>query len=510
MEQTWQQVPVHGNPRWPSGWRHVAWQQPGSAMGMVRGLWDERVVDGPVVFVLPGTFSSAEQLFNPPFPLQVAQTLETAPCLLGELAYRKALEADLSSLQQRCIAPVLVQQGYRVFSVDYRTHAISAHARHAHSSWPWGIFVGDGLGEQDRARLAPMRHWDWDLFVQDVREAIALVKSLTGVEQVILAGQSFGGMLASHYITVYSEDVAGVVLLDGGNGAQPNAITPPLAVEAAQRALHHMAPRLVEAVGERALQLLMAVAIQELLYRRGIHAFPQVAQAPASSTLDQALQPLLSHMGFPMPKPVAVPHYPAVMQALWANPLAEAIDPVTQAPLSPLGCQRGDYLGWLAHLAGSGYRSSSMALGENTIMGLAMITGSADWFWPIEVYRDAMATYRVTVPPWPGRGRRLAAAVDVVADHLAQQDFDATAVFEATWARQRHVSGQAQRYGAWEGPCLLFLSGFGLVAWGHAHPRPGLLEGGLYPFLGHLDVYTGSRAYLLVNQPTINWLRNRG
>lgn len=509
MEQTWQQVPAAGNPRWPPQWRYAVWQQSCSAMGAVRGLWDVRVGDGPVVFVLPGTFSSAEQLFNPPFPLQVAEALETEPCPVGDLAYRKALEADLASLQQRCIAPVLVQHGYRVFSVDYRTHALTAHARQRGSGWPWDVFVGEGLDEQDRARLASMRHWDWDLFVQDVHQAIALVKSSTGVEQVILAGQSFGGMLASHYVTLHSEDVAGVVLLDGGNGAQPNAITPPLAVEAAQRALQHMAPRLVEAVGERALQLLMAVAIQELLYRRGIHAFPQVAQVPATSALDQALQRLLSHVGFPMPKPVAVPHYPAVMQALRAHPLAEAIDPVTKEPLSPLGHQRGDYLGWLAHLAGSGYRSSSMALGENTIMGLAMITGSADWFWPIEVYRDAIATYRVTVPPWPGRGRRLAAAVDVVAEHLAQQDFEAAAVFEATWARQQHVSGLALCYGAWEGPMLLFLSGFGQMAWGHARPRPGLLEGGVYPFLGHLDVYTGSRAYLLVNQPTINWLRHR-
>lgn len=478
-------------------------------MGMVRGLWEERAAGAPVVFLLPGTFSSAEQLLNPLLPLWVAQALDETRCLPGELAYRRALAADLASLQQRCLVPVLVQQGYRVFSVDYRTHDITSRFQSIQPDSHWGVFVGEGLGEQEQACLASMRHWDWDLFVQDVHQAIALVKTVADVEQVILAGQSFGGMLASHYVSLHSEDVSGMVLLDGGNGGEPRAITPPLAMEAAERALHHMAPQLVAAVGERALQLLMAVAIQELLYRRGMYAFPQVAQAPAFQELDQALQLLLSHVGFPMPKPLAVPHYPAVMRALRANPLAPAMDPVTQEPLLPIGHHGGNYLGWLAHLAGSGYRSSSMALGENTIMGLAMISGSADWFWPLEVYRDAIATYGVTVPPWPGRGRRLAAAVDVVACHLARQDFDARMVCEAVWARQQHVSGLAQGYGAWGGPGLLFLSGFGQMAWGDARPRPGLLEGGIYPFLGHLDVYTGSRAYMLINQPTVNWLRNR-
>lgn len=508
MEQAWQQGAAPGNPHWPPQWRYMVWQQSGSA-GMVRGLWQEPAAGGPVVFLLPGTFSSAEQLLNPLLPLWVTQALDEARSLPGGRAYRSALAADLASLQQRCLVPVLVQQGYRVFSIDYRSHDITSRFQNIQADSQWGVFVGQGFGEQEQACLAPMRHWGLDLFVQDVHQAIALVKSVAGVKQVILAGESFGGMLASHYVCLHNEDVSGMILLDGGNGGEPRAITPPLALDAAVRALHHMAPQLVARAGERALQLLMAVAIQELLYGRGLYAFPQVAQALPFQELDQAFLRLLSHVGFPMPKPMAVPHYPAIMRALRANPLAPAMDPVTQEPLSPIGHDGGDYLRWLAHLAGSGLRSSSMALGENTIMGLAMISGAADWFWPLEVYRDAIATYGVIVPPWPGRGRRLAAAVDVVACHLARQDFDASTVFEAVWARQQHVSGLAQGYGAWGGPGVLFLSGFGQMAWGDVRPRPGLLEGGIYPFLGHLDVYTGTRAYLLVNQPTVHWLHNR-
>jgi hypothetical protein len=61
-------------------------------------------------------------------------------------------------------------------------------------------------------------------------------------------------------------------------------------------------------------------------------------------------------------------------------------------------------------------------------------------------------------------------------------------------------------------PLLSFQSRLGLLVWGPFNPgvlSQDVTNGGEYPFLGHLDIYTGTRNVEWVNRPTLDWLDAR-
>ncbi|BDR91717.1 alpha/beta hydrolase [Vulcanisaeta souniana] len=87
----------------------------------------------------------------------------------------------------------LAKRGYLVYTIDYRTHFVLP----------------------DVKDLSFMVDWGWDTWLSDIREAINMIREVTGKDKVILIGESFGGIASMNYVTVYPSDVKAIVLLDG-------------------------------------------------------------------------------------------------------------------------------------------------------------------------------------------------------------------------------------------------------------------------------------------------------
>lgn len=90
----------------------------------------------------------------------------------------------------------LAHRGFDVYTLDYRTHFVPAG----------GV-----------ADFSFMGGWTYSTFLDDINEAVGLVKKTTGVEHVVLAGFSRGVSLAYFYASQHSEsNLCGLVMLDGG------------------------------------------------------------------------------------------------------------------------------------------------------------------------------------------------------------------------------------------------------------------------------------------------------
>ena len=90
-------------------------------------------------------------------------------------------------------------RGYDVYAIDYRTHFVPP--------------------TQNTSQLGFMANWGWDQWISDIKEAVNMAKTTSGVSRVFMAGQSFGGRATMNYATVYPQDIRGVILLDGGNAS---------------------------------------------------------------------------------------------------------------------------------------------------------------------------------------------------------------------------------------------------------------------------------------------------
>ena len=90
-------------------------------------------------------------------------------------------------------------RGFDVYSIDYRTHFVPASL--------------------NTSQLGFMANWGWDQWISDIKEAVDKTKDISGVCSVFMAGQSFGGRATTNYATVYSQDVKGIIMLDGGNAS---------------------------------------------------------------------------------------------------------------------------------------------------------------------------------------------------------------------------------------------------------------------------------------------------
>jgi len=124
-----------------------------------------------VIFILPGTWSSGEQLISNP-PTDSWTSIEN---------YTEAL--------------YWANRGFDVYSMDYRTH-----------------FVPPTLNP---SQLSFMANWGWDQWIGDIKQAVDMVKEVSGAERIYMAGESFGGIAAMNYATLYGEqDLKGLILLD--------------------------------------------------------------------------------------------------------------------------------------------------------------------------------------------------------------------------------------------------------------------------------------------------------
>jgi len=130
-----------------------------------------------VLLILPGTWSSGEQLIsNPP-------------------------EAPWTKYENYTHAIYWANRGFDVYSIDYRTHFVP------------NILIP--------AQLLFMKDWGWDQWISDIKEAVDKAKEVSGAKRIYMSGESFGGSAAMNYASKYwEEDLKGIILLDGGTGGK--------------------------------------------------------------------------------------------------------------------------------------------------------------------------------------------------------------------------------------------------------------------------------------------------
>lgn len=132
-----------------------------------------------VVFINPGTYGSGESLISNP------------------------TTDNYTKIENESQAIYWANRGFDVYAIDYRTHFVPATL--------------------NTSQLGFMANWGWDQWISDIKEAMNKAKDTSGVSSVFMAGQSFGGRASMNYATVYSQDIKGIILLDGGNAAaNPN------------------------------------------------------------------------------------------------------------------------------------------------------------------------------------------------------------------------------------------------------------------------------------------------
>jgi hypothetical protein len=143
----------------------------------LRRVVKEGIEPHGVYFMLPGTWSNAEQLIsNPPSDPRIKH-------------------------ENHSHALYLANRGWDVYALDYRTH-----------------FVDDHLALAD---LSFMVNWGWNEWLGDIKEAVNLAKAVSGDKRVYLAGDSFGGGAMSNYASVFwEEDLKGILPRDGGTTAK--------------------------------------------------------------------------------------------------------------------------------------------------------------------------------------------------------------------------------------------------------------------------------------------------
>lgn len=143
----------------------------------VHRLVKEGIEPQGVYFMLPGTWSSGEQMIsNPPTDTHTKH-------------------------ENTSHALYLANRGWEVYSIDYRTHFVDQH-----------------LTPND---LSFMVDWGWNQWLGDLKEAVDLAKAVSGDKRIFLAGDSFGGGAMANYASVYwKEDLKGIIPRDGGTVAK--------------------------------------------------------------------------------------------------------------------------------------------------------------------------------------------------------------------------------------------------------------------------------------------------
>ncbi|WP_338603257.1 alpha/beta fold hydrolase [Sulfolobus tengchongensis] len=140
------------------------------------------------VLVLPGTWSSGEQLVS----ISWHGVHYTIP------DYRKS------------IVLYLAKNGFNVYTIDYRTHFVPPYLR-------------------DK-QLSFMRNWGWNSWISDIKECVNFIKKDSDQQKIFIAGESFGGIASLNYSSIYwKDDVKGLILLDGGptkSGLRPRFYNP--------------------------------------------------------------------------------------------------------------------------------------------------------------------------------------------------------------------------------------------------------------------------------------------
>jgi pimeloyl-ACP methyl ester carboxylesterase len=86
-------------------------------------------------------------------------------------------------------------RGFDVYAIDYRSH-----------------FIPQNL---NASQLDFAASWGYDQYMNDIKEAVEKIKTLSGASKIFIVGESIGGQYAMYYASKYwRTDLKGIILLD--------------------------------------------------------------------------------------------------------------------------------------------------------------------------------------------------------------------------------------------------------------------------------------------------------
>lgn len=487
---------------------------------------NENATPKAAVFICPGTNASTWRYIGNDF---IGNTINSINIRLKQNSSNKKelmdLLDDANTMKQRLLIRFLAAKGYDVYGIDYRTRYIPTN--------------------YETKDLEFMTNWGWDLFVEDTKAAIEKTKKLSGYNKVFIAGTSFGGMLATTYSSKYwHDDLNGIVLLDGGNGGRWKIRIPLELWKLIENELIKALPDLPDwaytdgRISPKILQVLIDTFIRNILYKLvNMYAIDmQVSLGPLTDVMD-VLTVFLNTIGIPFHLG-ELPHYNDVTNAAFSDPLAKPIDPVTGIYLKPYNETTGkpfdSYLKWNAerlYLLPLEGLFTNYVQGHNTPLGAAINFIGNDRFWPLEVYLEtvSMFEFEITTSAEPLNLigftidiSQIPAAVTKAINILLSSTNVNNEVNKSTNTKNilmnllnnghKNISQTFDYVGNLKNvdvPLISFQSRLGLLVWGPFNPgikNKDVVNGGEYPYYGHMDIYTGLTNPENVNIPLLKWL----
>lgn len=485
---------------------------------------NERVRHKGAVFICPGTNANTWRFIGNDFIENVinrSNSMLNQNTEISEKIYNTL--NDVNSIPDRLIIRFLASNGYDVYGINYRTHYIPT--------------------DYEPEDLIFMTNWGWDLFVEDTKSAIEKTKELSGFSKVFIAGTSFGGMLSTTYASKYwKDDLMGIILLDGGNGGRWKIRIPLEIWKLIESALIKNISELPNwayvdgRITPKLLQALIDIFIRDVLYKTvGMSAIDmQMSLGPLTDFMP-AIANFLNEIGVPFYLG-GIPHYHEVTSAAFSNPFSAPIDPITREYLRPYNSLTNKpfdtYLDWNAE---SNYLTPLKGLftnyrqGYNTPLGIALNFVGNDRFWPLEVYLESIGMFEFEITTSNEPLELLGFKIDVSKIPVAISE-SINLLMKNTNNKNKQIHSNnttlktlldesykdlsqnfdyAKNLKNIDIPMITFQSRLGLLVWGPFNPgikNKDVTNGGEYPFLGHLDIYTGTTNPEMVNIPTLKWI----
>ena len=484
-------------------------------------------------FVLPGTNSNAEEIMMDTLVAHNLNAVEKHKALGDyENEYLDEILKDIESFKERRIAILMALNGYDVYSIDYRHH-----------------FIQPSYAAADCTFAS---QYGWDHFVGDVKVAINKIKEVSGFDKVFLAGESFGGMLSTVYASKYwKDDLAGIILLDGGNGSkwklkipielwkiidsEITARLPDLPDWTMQNGT--LVPQFVQVLVDSFLRTLIhgiGMYTLDLGFEEGFDYNPLVTKLVQGLGIDMALYP--------------VPHYEQVSMAYLEDFLAPPVDPVTGEYLQPYEDKYGNplrnYMEWYSEkgaVQGPTHLASNLYEGYNSRHSLSSL-GIIDRHFPLQVYLETPKMFDIVLTTSNEsldilnlniNLRNLPATLmdvinelssmlsnDKVVQNLASAQIikkpgtfkeNLKQLFQYSYKEINESFNYADNIKNIDVPLISFQSILGYILWGPFEKgikNNDVTDGGTFLDFGHLDVYGGYN-YDNINLPTLNWVNER-
>jgi pimeloyl-ACP methyl ester carboxylesterase len=480
-------------------------------------LINETVKPKGAFFVFPGTHDSGFKLISDEFIENIISSINKHINEPNKRSISLEVQKELTSIPNRLITRFLAANGYDVYTIDYRTFYVPLDT------------------PADKTEF--MKDWGWDFFVNDAKVAIDKAKELSGFKKIFLAGESFGGMLAMNYTSRYwQDDIKGLIELDGGNGGKYKLRIPLELWKLTEGVLKKYIPDLPElSIADKAspkiLQFLISNYLTDIIFNNlKMYSLDQQPADDGTSKVMEAVQTFLNIIGIPV-NLGGKPDFANTQYKAFTDLLADPINLSSGDYLKPYctGSPCPTYMNWAAEYV---YSSPIKALftnykeGYNTPLGLALNNIYNSRHWPLEVFLETIGMYEFefTTSNEPIELLKTL-GIDInllklpeaaeTALKMLNKDTNSTGGLGEMVYFNKNIASEfnyPEHYKDIDVPIIVFEGRLGILGFGPTNNskvlNKDITNGGAYPELGHIDVYTGTTNFNMINKPTLSWMEN--